>query len=86
MLARLALSEQELTTFQDQLSRILEHAGKVQALNTEGVEPTSHAIPLVNVFRRDEVIAPLSREETLSNAPAAEAGYFRVPRIIEEDG
>lgn len=86
MLARLALSEQELTTFQDQLSRILEHAGKVQALNTEGVEPTSHAIPLVNVFRRDEVIAPLSREEALSNAPAAEAGYFRVPRIIEEDG
>jgi aspartyl-tRNA(Asn)/glutamyl-tRNA(Gln) amidotransferase subunit C len=83
-LARLALSEEELDLFQSQLSRILDHAARVTALDTDGVEPTSHAIPLVNVFRADEVVPPLSREEALSNAPLIEDGFFRVPRILDE--
>ncbi|HEX2258713.1 MAG TPA: Asp-tRNA(Asn)/Glu-tRNA(Gln) amidotransferase subunit GatC [Actinomycetota bacterium] len=84
-LARLALSEEELELFRSQLSRILDHAAKVTALDTEGVEPTSHPIPLVNVSRPDEIQPPLTQQEALSNAPLAEDGFFRVPRILEED-
>lgn len=83
-LARLALSEEEITLFQRQLRRILEHAERVTSLDTEGVEPTSHAIPLSNVFREDEVGPCLAQDEALANAPEAEEGQFRVPRIIEE--
>lgn len=83
-LARLALSEEEITLFQGQLRRILEHAERVTSLDTEGVEPTSHAIPLSNVFREDEVGPCLAQDEALVNAPEAEEGQFRVPRIIEE--
>lgn len=83
-LARLALSEEEITLFQGQLRRILEHAERVTSLDTEGVEPTSHAIPLSNVFREDEVGPCLAQDEALANAPEAEEGQFRVPRIIEE--
>lgn len=83
-LARLDLDDAEVELFQDQLSRILEHAGRVTALETEDVPPTSHAIKLINVFRSDEVSAGLTQDEALANAPAAEDGYFRVPRILEE--
>jgi aspartyl-tRNA(Asn)/glutamyl-tRNA(Gln) amidotransferase subunit C len=85
-LARLALSEEELALFEEQLSRILEHAARVTALDTDGIEPTAHAIPLVNVFRPDELVPSLEREEALRNAPEAEDGFFRVPRILEEEG
>ena len=84
-LARLHLSEEEIELFKAQLSRILDHAARVTALDTEGVEPTSHAIPLKNVFRPDETVIPMTQEEALSNAPLAEDGFFRVPRIAEED-
>lgn len=83
-LARLALSEEELDLLQVQLARILEHAERVTSLDTEGVEPTSHAIPLANVFREDVAVPGLSQEEALANAPEADAGQFRVPKIIEE--
>jgi aspartyl-tRNA(Asn)/glutamyl-tRNA(Gln) amidotransferase subunit C len=83
-LARLALSEEELDLYGEQLEQILEHAARVQALPTEGVEPTSHPLTMVNAFRPDEVTACLDREEVLSQAPEAEDGYFRVPRILDE--
>ncbi len=82
-LARLALSGEEIELFQQQLGRILEHARRVTSLDTEGVAPTSHAISLSNVFRADEVAPSLSQQEALANAPAAEEGHFRVPRIAE---
>ncbi|MDQ4149154.1 MAG: Asp-tRNA(Asn)/Glu-tRNA(Gln) amidotransferase subunit GatC [Actinomycetota bacterium] len=85
-LARLALSEEELAMFEEQLSRILDHAARVTALDTEGIEPTAHAIPLVNVFRPDEIVPPLPRTEALRNAPDVEDGYFRIPKILEEGG
>lgn len=85
-LARLALTEEELDTFEEQLSRILEHANTVTNLDTEGVEPTSHSIPLMNVLRPDVVIPSIGSEAALANAPAAENGHFRVPRILEEEG
>jgi aspartyl-tRNA(Asn)/glutamyl-tRNA(Gln) amidotransferase subunit C len=85
-LARLALSEEEVALFEEQLSRILEHAQRVTALDTEGVEPTSHPVPLRNVFRADEPIPGLTQQEALANAPTPESGQFRVPRIIEDQG
>jgi aspartyl-tRNA(Asn)/glutamyl-tRNA(Gln) amidotransferase subunit C len=83
-LARLALSDEEVEKFGTQLSGILEHAERVMSLAAEDVPPTSHAIPMVNVFREDVVGQTLPQEKALSTAPEAEQGRFRVPRIIEE--
>ena len=83
-LARLALSEEELATYSAQLEDILEHAERVGALPTEGVEPTSHPLPMINAFRADEVTPSLDRDEVLEQAPQREGEYFRVPRILGE--
>ncbi len=83
-LARIALSEEELAGYSEQLEVILEHAALVQALPTDGVEPTSHPLTMVNAFRPDEVIECLDRSEVLAAAPETEDGYFRVPRILDE--
>lgn len=85
-LARLALTDDELTLFEGQLSKILDHAQTVTSLDTEGVNPTFHSMPLLNVFRPDELVPPLSQQEALANAPAPEDGFFRVPRILEAEG
>lgn len=83
-LARLALTDEELETYGHQLEDILEHAESVQALPTEGVEPTSHPLPMVNAFRQDEVGECLDREVVLDQAPDVADGQFRVPRILGE--
>ena len=87
-LARLALTEEEIALYGEQLGRILGHAGRVTSLETEGVPPTAQPIALANVFRPDVPNEPapcLSREEALANAPAVEADHFRVPRILESE-
>ncbi len=81
-LARIALSEEELAAYGAQLEIIREHAERVQALPTEGVEPASHPLAMVNGFRADEVGECLDPESFLSEAPDTEAGQFRVPRIL----
>ena len=81
-LARLELSEEEKEKFTRQLGQVLEHAEKIKSLDTEDVEPTSHAIAMKNVMRKDEMRPCLSQDEALSNAPSREGGYFKVPRII----
>jgi aspartyl-tRNA(Asn)/glutamyl-tRNA(Gln) amidotransferase subunit C len=83
-LARLALSEEERERMQAELTQILDHAAKIQALDLDDVEPTSHALPLSNVMRPDELTPSLSQEEALANAPEVEDGRFKVPRILEE--
>ncbi len=85
-LARIALTPEELEQYGRQLGDILEHAERVQALPTEGVPPTSHPLPMTNAFRPDEVTPSLDRAEILEQAPDAVDGYFRVPRILDEDG
>ena len=82
-LARLALSEEEVKKFQRQLEKILEYVAKLRELNLEGVEPTTHVIPVVNRLREDQGKESLSKEEALSNAPNTEKGHFRVPKVIE---
>jgi aspartyl-tRNA(Asn)/glutamyl-tRNA(Gln) amidotransferase subunit C len=81
-LARLALTDAEIDVFTGQLAAVLEHAADVAALDTAGVPPTAHPLPLVNVLRDDVVQPCLDRDEVLAAAPAAESGRFRVPRIL----
>jgi aspartyl-tRNA(Asn)/glutamyl-tRNA(Gln) amidotransferase subunit C len=83
-LARLALTDEEIEGLTTELGAILEYAAQVSALDTKGVPPTAHPLPLANVFRRDDIRPGLSREEVLAEAPAAEDGRFRVPRILGE--
>ena len=81
-LARLALSDEEMERFQEQLSAILEAVGKVSELDLEGVEPTSHPLDVVNVFDEDEPRPSLSRDDALRNAPYPEGGFFGVPSRV----
>lgn len=83
-LARLDLTEDERETMRSELEGILEHAGKIQALDLDGVEPTSHALPLRNAMREDVVKPSLPQAETLALAPKAEDSRFMVPRIVED--
>jgi aspartyl-tRNA(Asn)/glutamyl-tRNA(Gln) amidotransferase subunit C len=81
-LARLSLAPEEIEVVTRQLNDILAYVEKLQELDTEGVEPLAHVIPVFNVFREDAVAAGLDRDAALSNAPAREEGAFVVPRII----
>ena len=83
-LARLALDPDELERMRTQLDGILAYVDQLRALDVEGVEPTSHAVPLVNVLREDTVVPPLAQEAMLANAPDRVGELFRVPRIIED--
>jgi aspartyl-tRNA(Asn)/glutamyl-tRNA(Gln) amidotransferase subunit C len=83
-LARLQLTDDELERMREQLSAILQYIDKLRLLDTESVEPTSHAVPLVNVMREDQVEPCFPREEMLANAPDRAGEFFRVPRIIED--
>ena len=82
-LARLALSDEEQALYQEQLSAILEYFERLQGLDTEAIPPTAAVLPLRNVMRPDEPRQPLSREDILANAPAAEKGCFKVPAVLE---
>ena len=81
-LARLSLLPEEVELFTRQLNDILAYVEKLQELDTAGVPPLAHVIPVFNVFREDEVKAGLSREAALDNAPVREEGAFVVPRVI----
>jgi len=82
LLARLSLNEDEKKNFAEQLSSILNYADTLKLLPTEGVEPLTHILPISNVFRADEVKPSMPREEIIANAPQAEAGQYKVPKII----
>ena len=83
-LARLELTPEEKERFRRQLGLILEHAEKVREVAAEDVEPTSHPVPRSNVFRADEPVPSLPRDDALANAPDVEAERFKVPRIVEQ--
>ena len=84
-LSRLALAEDELDHLAAQLDVIIAAVARVQEVAADGIPPTSHAVPLVNVFRDDTEVPCLDPEEVLSQAPAVEQQRFRVPRILAED-
>jgi len=84
-LAKLDLSEEEKEMFTKQLDSILSYMDKLNQLDTTDIEPTSHVLPIKNIFRKDEVKPSLPSEEALANAPDRKNGFFRVPRVIEEN-
>lgn len=84
-LARLALDEAELDHFAAQLDQIITAVARIQEVTADDIPPTSHAVPLTNVFRDDRVLPGLTAEQALAAAPAAEQERFRVPRILEEE-
>jgi aspartyl-tRNA(Asn)/glutamyl-tRNA(Gln) amidotransferase subunit C len=83
-LARIALTPEELQQYAGELSNILEHAERVQAIATADIPPTSHPLPMTNAFREDEVRPSLDRSEVLEMAPDAVGEFFRVPRILDD--
>lgn len=83
-LARLAVTEEELDLFAGQLDVILGAVARVSEVAAADIPPTSHAVPLTNVFRDDVPRAGLTQQQALAGAPAAEDGRFRVPRILDE--
>ena len=84
-LARLAVTEDELDLFAGQLEVILSSIARIGEVAAADIAPTSHAVPLENVFRPDEVRPSLPREDVLAGAPAVEDDRFRVPQILGEE-
>jgi aspartyl-tRNA(Asn)/glutamyl-tRNA(Gln) amidotransferase subunit C len=84
-LSRLALTDDELDQMASQLEVIISSVARVSEVAAADVPPTSHSVPLTNVFRADVVVSCLSPEEALAGAPAAEDQRFRVPRILDEE-
>ncbi len=84
-LARLAVTDEELDLFAEQLGVILDAVARVGEAAAEDVTPTTHAVPMTNVLRPDVIVPSLPREAVLAGAPAAEDDRFRVPRILGEE-
>jgi aspartyl-tRNA(Asn)/glutamyl-tRNA(Gln) amidotransferase subunit C len=82
-LARLELADPDLARLQPQLSAILDYVAQLQQLDTEGVEPLAHAVPIQNAFRDDEPVTSLAVDEALANAPHRIGNYFGVPAVFD---
>lgn len=82
-LARLQLNDTEVDTFTGQMDAILAYVEKLNELDTAGIVPTSHAVPVENAFREDAVRPSLGVDHALANAPDRVEDYFRVPKVIE---
>ena len=82
-LARIRLQKEEAETFTSQLSKILSYFDSLKKINTESIEPTSHAIPLQNVFRDDAPKQSLTQEEVLALVPKTQGSFVKVQRVID---
>ncbi len=82
-LARLALSDDELDSLTGEMDAILDYVEQLKGLDTDGIVPTAHAVPMENAFRDDVVRPSFTPEQALSNAPDAADSAFRVRRVIE---
>lgn len=83
-LSRLEIADSEIPRVSAQLNSILQYVDKLRELDTDGVPPTAHTLRQKNVFREDEVLPSLTKEQVLINAPETENGHFKVPQIIQE--
>ena len=84
-LARLELADADLARLQPQLSAILDYVDQLQQLNTEGIEPLAHPLPIANAFREDVPSPSLSVDDALANAPNRIGNYFGVPAVFEKN-
>ncbi len=82
-LARLEMTDAELAAMTEQLSAILDYVDQLKQVPTDNVEPLAHPLDLHNVFRPDEPIPSLPRDEALANAPAQADGFFEVPAVLD---
>jgi aspartyl-tRNA(Asn)/glutamyl-tRNA(Gln) amidotransferase subunit C len=82
-LARLELTDAELETMTRQLSAIVDYVAQLQGVNTDGIEPLAHALPVENVFRADEPRPSLPVAEALANAPDRRGDFYRVPAVLD---
>ena len=82
-LARLNLTEDETESLMSDMESIIGFADKLNELDTEGVVPTAHAIPMQNAFRADEIKESFDREEILKNAPSTDGDGFLIPKVVE---
>ncbi len=83
-LSRIRLSEEDVARFASQLSDVLGYVDKLRELDTRGVEPLAHALPIHNVLRPDEPREGLTPEQALAGAPESAGDCFRVPRVIDD--
>ncbi|OHB60058.1 MAG: asparaginyl/glutamyl-tRNA amidotransferase subunit C [Planctomycetes bacterium RBG_13_46_10] len=83
-LSRLELTEEEIEEFTGQLRSILEYVEKMKELDTTGVEPLAHCLPISNVFREDCIKESIGTEKTLANAPQRDGEFFKVPKILDD--
>jgi len=81
-LAQLKLREDEIEKFQEELNQILSYVEKLNEIDTSQVEPLSHPLPTINVYREDKKETSLPREEALKNAPDSTEEFFKVPKVI----
>jgi aspartyl-tRNA(Asn)/glutamyl-tRNA(Gln) amidotransferase subunit C len=84
-LARLNLSDEEVARFGAQLESVLAYMDKLSEVDTTGVEPTAHPLPVCNVFREDAPAEPIGVDRALANAPMKETPYFRVPKVLDQE-
>lgn len=83
-LARLDLPEDTISTYTGQLERILDYVDQLQAVDTDGVPPTTRAVEVINATREDRIVATEVREDLLDQAPQREGDFFRVPKILAD--
>jgi len=84
-LARLEITVEEVRRYAEQLSTILGYVGQLDELNTQNVPPTAHPLPVCNVFREDEIRTAWDADRALANAPQRENGFFRVPKVLDQE-
>lgn len=85
-LARLKMTDEEVSRFARQLTSILGHIEQLTEVDTTDVAPTAHAVPLANVFRDDVVRPPWEPDRALENAPQRRDGFFKVPKVLDQEG
>jgi aspartyl-tRNA(Asn)/glutamyl-tRNA(Gln) amidotransferase subunit C len=84
-LARLKLTDDEVASFAQELSNILDYINQLREVSVEGVEPTAHAVNIQNVLRHDEARPPLDPEAALANAPERQQSFFKVPKVLDQE-
>jgi aspartyl-tRNA(Asn)/glutamyl-tRNA(Gln) amidotransferase subunit C len=83
-LSRLELTEAEVAEFTGQLSAILDYVEKMNELDTTGIEPLAHCLPISNVLREDSIKESIGTEKALANAPQRDDEFFKVPKILDD--
>jgi aspartyl-tRNA(Asn)/glutamyl-tRNA(Gln) amidotransferase subunit C len=81
-LARIRLTDKEIERFSKQLKDVLKYIDKLKELDITNIQPTSHVLPLKNIFREDVVKSSLNSEEVLKNAPQRKGNFFKVPKVL----